>query len=117
MDASAEDDFDCVRACTYVEEAEELAAIVCRVVASRGAEAALVYQRFHQIVSCPMLTVLMQVLTRRQRPSQVIARSLCRRRKQSFVCKVDHMKQVLSMLSQGRATWLPAARSLCAGSC
>ena len=52
MDASAEDDFDCVRACTYVEEAEELAAIVRRVVVSRGAEAALVYQRFHQIVSC-----------------------------------------------------------------
>lgn len=86
MDGSAEDDFDCVRACTYVEEAEELAAIVRRVVASRGAEAALVYQRFHQIVSCPMLSfrVLTQVLTRRQRPSQVIAWSLGRRRKQSL---------------------------------
>ena len=70
-----------MRACTYVEEAEELAAIVRRVVASRGAEAALVYQRFHQIVSCPVLSprVLMEVLNRRQRPSQVIGWCLGRR--------------------------------------
>ena len=50
MDAIANDDFDCVRGCTYVVEAEELAAIVERVEATRGTDAASVYQRFHQIV-------------------------------------------------------------------
>jgi len=45
-----EDDFDCVRSCTYVEEAGELAAVVDRVCATRGGDAAAVYSRFHQIV-------------------------------------------------------------------
>ena len=74
MDASTEDDFDCVRACTHVEEAEELAAIVCRVVASRGAEAAVVYQRFHQIVICPLLSsgCWQRCSIERQRPLEVV---------------------------------------------
>ncbi len=50
MQAPAEDDFDCVRSCTYVEEAGELAAVVDRVCATRGGDAAAVYSRFHQIV-------------------------------------------------------------------
>ncbi|KAK9846640.1 hypothetical protein WJX81_008203 [Elliptochloris bilobata] len=51
MDATADNDFDCVRVCTYVEEADELAAIVGCVRDSHGAQAAAVYQRFHQILS------------------------------------------------------------------
>lgn len=43
-------EFDCLREATYVEEADEITALLRQTVASSGSEAKAVYPRFRRIV-------------------------------------------------------------------
>ncbi len=44
-------DLDCLRECTYVEEADEISLLIRRTVESQGLDAQIAYSRFRKIVS------------------------------------------------------------------
>ena len=49
-------EFDCLREATYVEEADEITELLHRTVASTGSEAKAVYPRFRRIVGLHRLS-------------------------------------------------------------
>lgn len=48
---NVDQEFDCLRECTYVEEADEINQLLQQTVNSKGLDAAQVYPRFRRIVS------------------------------------------------------------------
>lgn len=48
-------DLDCLRECTYVEEAAEISSLIQQTVDSHGAGAQTTYPRFRKIVSSPYI--------------------------------------------------------------